>query len=118
MGSSRPSPCLLVSGQLGLVRDVMTAAGELAVAINAAHDTDIDGVVASAHDGFGPIQAAMDGFVHYCWMHAEGGGVSFNIWETAEHLAAANYAAANPVITSESETIVRNGVIGFSELLS
>lgn len=85
-----------------------------------APDTDIEGVIRSASEGFGPIQAAMDGFVLYGWMHADAGRVSFNIWETAEHLAAGNqavadYAAANPVITSEGETIVHNGVIGFAD---
>lgn len=86
-----------------------------------APDTDIEGVIRSASEGFGPIQAAMDGFVLYCWMHAEGGRVSFNIWETAEQLEAGNqavadYVAANPVITSEGETVVHNGVIGYSDL--
>ena len=87
-----------------------------------APDTDIEGVIRSASEGFGPIQAAMDGFVLYCWMHAEGGRVSFNIWETAEQLEAGNqavadYVAANPIITSEGETVVHNGVIGYSDLL-
>jgi hypothetical protein len=87
-----------------------------------APDTDIEGVIRSASEGFGPIQAAMDGFVLYGWMHTDSGRVSFNIWETAEHLAAGNqavadYAAANPVITSEGETIVHNGVIGFADQL-
>jgi hypothetical protein len=87
-----------------------------------APDTDIEGVIKSASEGFGPIQAAMDGFVLYCWMHAAGGRVSFNIWETAEQLEAGNqavadYVAANPVITSEGETVVHNGVIGYSDLL-
>jgi hypothetical protein len=88
-----------------------------------AHDTDIEGVIRSASEGFGPIQAAMDGFVLYCWMHTDGGRASFNIWETAEHLAAGNQAvadfvAANPVITSEGDTVVHNGVIGYADLLA
>ncbi len=87
-----------------------------------APDTDIEGVIRAASEGFGPILAAMDGFVLYCWMHAAGGRVSFNIWETAEQLEAGNQAvadfvAANPVITSEGETVVHNGVIGYSDLL-
>jgi hypothetical protein len=87
-----------------------------------APDTDIEGVIRSASEGFGPIQAAMDGFVLYGWMHAEGGRVSFNIWETAEQLEAGNQAvadfvAANPVITSEGETVVHNGVIGYADHL-
>jgi hypothetical protein len=87
-----------------------------------APDTDIEGVIRSASEGFGPILATMDGFVLYCWMHAAGGRVSFNIWETAEQLEAGNVAvadfvAANPVITSEGETVVHNGVIGYSDLL-
>lgn len=87
-----------------------------------APDTDIEGVIRSASEGFGPIQAAMDGFVLYCWMHAAGGRVSFNVWETAAQLEAGNQAvadwgAANPVITSEGETVVHNGVIGYSDLL-
>jgi hypothetical protein len=88
-----------------------------------APDTDIEGVIRSASEGFGPIVAAMDGFVLYCWMHAEGGRVSFNIWETADQLEAGNQAvadfvAANPVITSEGETVVHNGVIGYSDLVA
>jgi hypothetical protein len=87
-----------------------------------APDTDIEEVIKSASEGFGPIQAAMDGFVLYGWMHAEGGRVSFNIWETAEQLEAGNQAvadfvAANPVITSEGETVVHNGVIGYADRL-
>lgn len=88
--------------------------------INAA-DTDIEGVIDSAANGFGPIVQAMDGFVMYCWMHAEGGRVSFNIWETAAQLEAGNEAVAdwvadNPVITTEGPTEVHNGVIGYSDL--
>lgn len=87
-----------------------------------APETDIEGVIRSASEGFGPIQAAMDGFVLYCWMHAEGGRVSFNIWETAEQLEAGNQAvadwgAANPVITTEGETVVHSGVIGYSDVM-
>jgi hypothetical protein len=87
-----------------------------------AADTDIEGVIRSASEGFGPIQAAMDGFVMYCWMHAEGGRVSFNIWETAEQMQAGNegvaaWGAANPVITQEGPAVVHNGVIGYSDLL-
>jgi hypothetical protein len=87
-----------------------------------AADTDIEGVIRSASEGFGPIQAAMDGFVMYGWMHAEGGRVSFNVWETAEQMQAGNEAvaawgAANPVITEESPAVVHNGVIGYSDLL-
>jgi hypothetical protein len=86
-----------------------------------AADTDIEGVIRSASEGFGPIQAAMDGFVLYCWMHTEGGRVSFNIWETAEQMQAGNdavaaWAAANPVITEEGPAIVHSGVIGYSDL--
>lgn len=84
-------------------------------------ETDIEGVIASARDGFGPIQQAMDGFVLYCWMHTPDGRISFNVWETAEQLAAGNQAvadwgAANPVITTEGETVVHEGVIGYSDL--
>jgi hypothetical protein len=87
-----------------------------------APDTDIEGIIRSASEGFGPIQGAMEGFVLYCWMHAAGGRISFNVWETAEHLeagieAVAAWGAANPVITSEGETVVHNGVIGYSDLL-
>jgi hypothetical protein len=87
-----------------------------------APDTDIEGVIRSASEGFGPIQAAMEGFVLYGWMHAEGGRVSFNVWETAEQLQAGNEAvaawgAANPVITEEGPAVVHNGVIGYSDLL-
>ncbi len=88
-----------------------------------APDTDIEAVIASAADGFGPIIREMDGYVLYGWMHTEGGRVSFNIWETAAQLEAGNeavadYVAANPVITTEGETVVHNGVIGYSDLLS
>ncbi len=88
-----------------------------------APDTDIEGVIRSASEGFGPIQAAMDGFVLYCWMHTSDGRISFNVWETAEQLEAGNkavadWAAANPVITSEGETVVHEGVIGYSDLLA
>ncbi len=88
-----------------------------------APDTDVEGVIRSAAEGFGPIQAAMEGFVLYCWMHTEGGRVSFNIWETAEQLQAGNEAvaawgAANPVITEESPAIAYNGVLGYSDLLT
>jgi hypothetical protein len=87
-----------------------------------APETDIEGVIKSASEGFGPIQAAMDGFVLYCWMHTSDGRISFNVWETAEQLEAGNkavadWAAANPVITSEGETVVHEGVIGYSDLL-
>jgi hypothetical protein len=86
-----------------------------------APDTDIEAVIASAADGFGPIVREMDGFVLYCWMHAEGGRVSFNVWETAEQLEAGNqavadYVAANPVITTEGATVVHNGVIAYSDI--
>jgi len=86
-----------------------------------AADTDIEGVIQSASEGFGPIQAAMDGFVMYCWMHTEDGRVSFNVWETAEQMQAGNEAvaawgAANPVITQEGPAEVHNGVIGYSDL--
>ena len=86
-----------------------------------APDTDIEAVIASAADGFGPIIREMDGYILYGWMHAEGGRVSFNIWETAEQLEAGNEAVAefvadNPVITSEGETVVHNAVIGYSDL--
>jgi hypothetical protein len=88
-----------------------------------APDTDIEGVIQSASEGFGPIQGAMDGFVLYCWMHTEGGRVSFNIWETAEQMqagieAVAAWGAANPVITEEGPAVVHNGIIGYSDLLS
>jgi hypothetical protein len=87
-----------------------------------APDTDIEGIIRSASEGFGPIQGAMEGFILYCWMHAADGRISFNIWETAEHMQAGNEAvaawgAANPVITSEGETVVLNGVIGYSDIL-
>lgn len=87
-----------------------------------AADTDIEGVIKSASEGFGPIQAAMDGFVMYGWMHADGGRLSFNIWETAEQLEAGNQAvadfvAANPVITSEGESVVHEGVIGYADTM-
>lgn len=86
-----------------------------------APDTDIEAVIASAANGFGPIIREMDGYVLYGWMHTEGGRVSFNIWETAEQLKAGNQAVAefvadNPVITSEGETVVHNAVIGYSDL--
>lgn len=86
-----------------------------------APDTDIEAVIASAANGFGPIIREMDGYVLYGWMHTEGGRVSFNIWETAEQLEAGNQAVAefvadNPVITSEGETVVHNAVIGYSDL--
>lgn len=88
-----------------------------------APDTDIEGVIRSASEGFGPIQAAMEGFILYGWMHAEGGRVSFNIWETADQLRAGNEAvaawgAANPVITEEGPAVVHNGAIGYSDLLT
>ncbi len=86
-------------------------------------ETDIEGVIRSASEGFGPIQGAMDGFVLYGWMHAEGGRVSFNIWETAAQLQAGNeaiaaWAADNPVITTEGETVVHQGIIGYSDLFA
>ncbi len=86
-----------------------------------ASDTDIEAVIESAANGFGPIIKEMEGYVLYGWMHTEGGRVSFNIWETAEQLSAGNeavaeFVAANPVITSEGETIVHNGVIGYSDV--
>jgi hypothetical protein len=88
-----------------------------------APETDIEGVIRSASEGFGPIQAAMDGFVLYCWMHTASGRISFNIWETAEQMEAGNQAvadwgAANPVITTEGETVVHSGVIGYSDLFA
>jgi len=84
-------------------------------------DTDIEGVIAAAADGFGPIIRDMNGYVLYGWMHTDGGRVSFNIWETTAQLEAGNEAVAafvadNPVITSEGETLVHNGVIGYSDI--
>lgn len=87
--------------------------------LNAA-DTDIEGVIAAAGGGFVPIIRDMAGYVLYGWMYAEGGRVSFNIWETADQLAAGNdavaaFGAANPVITEEGPPVVHEGVIGFSD---
>lgn len=86
-----------------------------------ASDTDIEAVIESAANGFGPIIREMEGYVLYGWMHTEGGRVSFNIWETAAQLATGNeavaeFVAANPVITTEGETVVHNGVIGYSDI--
>ncbi len=86
-----------------------------------APETDIEAVIATASEGFVPIVQAMDGFVLYCWMHTEGGRLSFNIWETEAQLEAGNEAVAtfvaeNPVITEAGETLVHNGVIGYSDL--
>jgi len=88
--------------------------------LNAA-DTDIEGVIAAAADGFGPIIRELEGYVLYGWMHTEDGRVSFNIWETAEQLEAGNEAVAtfvanNPVITTEGPTVLHNGVIGYSDI--
>ncbi len=88
--------------------------------LNAA-DTDIEGVIAAAANGFVPIIRDMPGFVLYAWMYAEGGRVSFNIWETAEQLEAGNeavaaFGAANPVITEEGPPEVHEGVIGYSDI--
>jgi hypothetical protein len=87
-----------------------------------APETDIEAVITAAAEGFVPIVQAMDGFVLYCWLHTDEGRVSFNIWETEAHLQAGNEAVAtfvaeNPVITESGESLVYNGVIGYSDLL-
>jgi hypothetical protein len=128
-----PETTLAEEGVVRIYQRTERSASELPPLLHGCHitmrhrrnapDTDIEGVIRSASEGFGPIQAAMEGFVLYCWMHTEGGRVSFNIWETAEQMEAGNQAvadwgAANPVITTEGETVVHNGVIGYSDLFS
>lgn len=74
------------------------------------------------NEGLIPSLREMDGFVLYGWIGTPGGRISFNIWETAEQLAAgdelvAEFVAANPVITMDGATDVYAGTIGFADVL-
>ncbi len=87
-----------------------------------AADTDIDAVVKLVTDDLTPILRAMDGFILYGWMMTPEGRLSFNIWETADQLAAgdkavADWVAANPTVSSSGETEVHAGVIGYADVL-
>lgn len=85
-------------------------------------DTDIDALVTAVQHDLAPMLQAMDGFVLYGWMMTPEGRVAFNIWETADQLAAgdkaiADWVAANPVAASSGETEVHAGIIGYAEVL-
>lgn len=125
-----PETPIAEQGEVRIFQTTDRPAAELPPLLNGCHitmryrlnaaDTDIEGVIAAAADGFVPIIQDMPGYVLYAWMYAEGGRISFNVWETAEQLAAGNeavaaFAAANPVITEERPATVHEGVIGYSD---
>ncbi len=85
-------------------------------------ETDIEAIIQLVNDELIPELRAMDGFILYGWLGTPDGRVSFNIWETAEHLAAgdelvAGFVAANPVITMDGTTEVYAGTIGYADVL-
>ena len=87
-----------------------------------AAETDIEAIIQVVNDALIPELREMDGFVLYGWLGTPDGRISFNIWETAEHLAAgdaavAEFVAANPVITMDGTTDVYAGTIGFADIL-
>lgn len=87
-----------------------------------APDTDIEGILAAVQGDLIPVLSAMDGFVLYGWLGTPEGRIAFNIWETAEQLAAgdqavADFVAANPIVTAQGETVVHAGTIGFADVL-
>lgn len=89
--------------------------------INAA-ETDIEAIIQTVNEGLIPDLREVDGFVLYGWIGTPDGRISFNIWETAEQLAAgdelvAEFVAANPVITMDGTTDVYAGTIGFADVL-
>ena len=90
--------------------------------INAA-ETDIEAIIQTVNEGLIPSLREIDGFVLYGWLGTPDGRISFNIWETAEQLAAgdefvAEFVAANPIITMvEGTTEVYAGTIGFADIL-
>jgi hypothetical protein len=89
--------------------------------INAA-ETDIEAIIQTVNDGLLPTLREMEGFILYGWVGTPDGRISFNIWETPEHLeagdaAVADFVAANPVITMEGTTEVYAGTIGFTDIL-
>ena len=55
--------------------------------INAA-ETDIEAIIQTVNEELIPDLREMDGFVLYGWLGTPDGRISFNIWETAEQLAA------------------------------
>jgi hypothetical protein len=88
-----------------------------------AEETDIEAIIQTVNEGLIPSLREMDGFVLYGWLGTPDGRISFNIWETAEQLAAgdelvAEFVAANPIITMvEGTTEVYAGTIGFADVL-
>ena len=87
-----------------------------------ADETDIDAIIQTVNDGLLPTLREMDGFILYGWLGTPDGRISFNIWETAEQLAAgdayiAEFVAANPIITMEGTTAVYAGTIGYANVL-
>jgi len=88
-----------------------------------AAETDIEAIIQTVNEGLIPDLRQMEGFVLYGWLGTPDGRISFNIWETAEHLAAgdefvAEFVAANPIITMvEGTTEVYAGTIGFADVL-
>jgi hypothetical protein len=89
--------------------------------INAA-ETDIDAIIDAVNDGLIPLLKEMDGFVLYGWTGVSDGRISYNIWETPEHLTAgdaliADWVEQNPIITQEGTTEVYAGTIGYSDIL-
>ena len=88
-----------------------------------AEETDIEAIIQTVNEGLIPSLREMDGFVLYGWLGTPDGRISFNIWETAEHLAAgdaavAEFVEANPIITMvEGTTEVYAGTIGFADVV-
>lgn len=87
-----------------------------------ADETDIEAIIQAVNEGLIPILQEMDGFVLYGWLGTPDGRISFNIWETAEQLAAgdeaiADWVAANPIVTMEGTTDVYAGTIGYAEVV-
>jgi hypothetical protein len=87
-----------------------------------AEETDIEGIIKTVNEELIPGLREMEGFVLYGWLGTEDGRISFNIWETAEQLAAgdayiADFVATHPIITTNGTTDVYAGTIGYADVL-
>ncbi|HET9661429.1 MAG TPA: hypothetical protein VFP05_13920 [Thermomicrobiales bacterium] len=87
-----------------------------------AEETDIEGIIKTVNDELIPGLREMDGFVLYGWLGTPDGRISFNIWETADQLAAgdqyvADFVATHPIVTTNGTTDVYAGTIGYSDIL-
>jgi hypothetical protein len=87
-----------------------------------AEETDIEAIIKTVNEELIPGLREMDGFVLYGWLGTPDGRISFNIWETAEQLAAgdqyvADFVATHPIITTNGTTDVYAGTIGYADVL-